>query len=229
MFMQYSLAKAMLSASFTALLSPFLSRTGQSGRLFSAAVGIILYTIVKSIIVECGWGFASAAGIFGGMVAEIVLLGCGIAFFSEVKDILRAGRGKACFRFVGAALFLAGKGLLTDWRVIPERAVFTVGSAAEFALLAGSAYLVSSDGGEESGWLLPAAGAVCGLAAAIPETLAEGLREGGFPLLTPLLMLAGCCQLTVLLADGLNRDRDLSAGGLAAGFMLSYGFDCMTV
>lgn len=228
MFMQYSLAKAMLSASFTALLSPFLSRTGQSGRLFSAAVGIILYTIVKSIIVECGWGFASAAGIFGGMVAEIVLLGCGIAFFSEVKDILRAGRGKDCFPFAGVALFLAGKGMLTEWNVIPDMAVFTVGNAAVVAILAASAYLVSSDGGEESRWLFPAAGTACGLAAVIPE-LMLGRHEDGPAFSATLLMLAGCCHLTVLLADSLNHDRDLSAGGLAAGFMLSYGFDCLFV
>ena len=87
-------AACVLSAAAVMLLSPWICRSWENSRVFSAAQGIILYAIVKSIIVECGWGFAAAAGVRPGLMLEAIAMCGGLTIFGELGD--DADRSGAC-------------------------------------------------------------------------------------------------------------------------------------
>ena len=228
MILKYAAAKGMLSFAALMLLAPFLLRARRREGVFSAAVGIILYTVVKSIIVECGWGFSAAGGVYAGLAAEAVMLGCGIAFFSQLRIALSGRSGEAVYSCLGVVLVLTGQNMLADIHLIPYMAGFTVGQSAVSALLVASVYLISDACEEKSGAYLAASGAACAIVCFASDVLVGQAIGKDCTIFAPMLIMAGCCNLTVFLSAALKKcRRDLSAGGLAAGFMLSYCFDCL--
>ena len=227
--MKYAAATGILSVAAVMLFSPFLFRAGQKRGIISAAVGIIIYTIVKSIFVECGWGLAASAGTYAGLIAETVMVGLGIAFFSELNKAMADKNGTAWFFFLGVILVAAGKNLSVDYMLIPDISAFIVGRAAQSAMLVVSACLVSDRAGRE-GFSFPAVWAVVCVSISTLAGLPAGrMPEGVVSAVAPMLILTGCCHLTVVLSGSVDALSEISAGGLAAGFMLSYCFDCLTV
>lgn len=211
------------------LLSPVILRARQKSGIISAAIGIILYTIVKSIFVECGWGLALAAGPFAGFFAETVMLGCGIAFFRELKKAIPTEHGTSRLFCVGVILIMAGKNLSVDYRVIPDISVFILGRAAQFAMLIVSAYLVSDEAETKEIPFLSVLAVISVSINTLAALIAGQIQESSVSTVAPMLILTGCCHLTVEVSGAVNAFRVISPGGLAAGFMLSYCFDCLCV
>ena len=101
-------AACVLSAAAVMLLSPWICRSWENSRVFSAAQGIILYAIVKSIIVECGWGFAAAAGVRPGLMLEAIAMCGGLTIFGELGGVLQKENRSRILPAAAVILFCAG-------------------------------------------------------------------------------------------------------------------------
>ena len=109
----YCAAACLVSVAAALLLSFACSRPGRKDGMFSAALGIIVFRIVKSMIVECGWGFAAVAGTTNGLVLESLLTLCGL-FFDAAAFIAGKAAGIALLSW---AVFLTEEESARDvWR-----------------------------------------------------------------------------------------------------------------
>ena len=97
MYLTYLFICGLLSLSITGLLVIAAVRTGRRHRddFFSASLGIIIFICVKSIVTDCGWGFAALFGIPHGPVAQLYLT-LGAFFFFRA---LRCTRGTDALDF----------------------------------------------------------------------------------------------------------------------------------
>ena len=106
MELRYSAAVNSLSAALIMVFSPFVCRFRGQNAIFSASLGIIIYTIVKSIVVECGWGFAVTVGVSVGLLIESSVILFGIILFTEFdsysgrRSVCCRKRGRACSAFL---------------------------------------------------------------------------------------------------------------------------------
>lgn len=228
MSVQYSAAACVLSAAAVMLVSPPLSRTGRKSGIFSASLGIILYRIVKSIIVECGWEFAASAGIRTGLAIEMLTMCCGIVLFGELEKMLPEGQNESSHLPVASVIMLsAGKGLLCDAALVPSAVEFVIGRAVGIALISSAVYITGADREPQDAQSLTVFGVVCAVGSFAAESLLglSGCRESSPA--APLLMMLGCCGLMRGFAEGIRNAPQISPAGFAAGMFLSYGFDCL--
>lgn len=224
--MKYSAALWMMSVSAAAVLSQILCRCGRRMGIYSAALGIILYRIVKSIFVECGWCLAAFAGSAVGFVLEASVM-CWIMLLFRGRD--RKGRGM--HSYVGVTMTCAGEMLMWNSALSPSLAASLVCRSLQLAMLASAADFTLSYGfnlrrEEESGGL-PLGFSLVSLTASFGLMLAVRCVTGNaVEPAAPLIIMPGVCALLYLFAGCVKESPELSAGGFAAGLLLSYGFDC---
>ena len=228
----YCAAACLVSVAAALLLSFACSRPGRKDGMFSAALGIIVFRIVKSMIVECGWGFAAVAGTTNGLVLESLLTLCGLFFFSEVaesgKRMKKAEVSHRLLSVTGVTLICAGKGMLFDGRLISDAAAFIAGKAAGIALLSWAVFLTEEESARDV-WRAPSLwAAVCPVGSFVLECSVRPLSGSGEVASAPLLILFGSCALLCRLPERMAAWQKPSSAGLATGLLLSYAFDCLT-
>ena len=221
-------AACVLSAAAVMLLSPWLCRSWANSRVFSAAQGIILYAIVKSIIVECGWGFAAAAGVRPGLMLEAIAMCGGLTIFGELGGVLQKENRSRILPAAAVILFCAGKGMLTDPGLVPSSAAYVTGRASVAALVTAAAFIVCNDGRPADARSVTCFAAVCQAGSFAAESLLRQAETEAPSLLAPFLIMMSCCGLTFVFSRGMKNAPVISASCFAAGLLLLYGFDCMT-
>lgn len=221
-------AACVLSAAAVMLLSPWICRSWENSRVFSAAQGIILYAIVKSIIVECGWGFAAAAGVRPGLMLEAIAMCGGLTIFGELGGVLQKENRSRILPAAAVILFCAGKGMLTDPGLVPSSAAYVTGRASVAALVTAAAFIVCNDGRSADARSVTCFAAVCQAGSFAAESLLRQAETEAPSLLAPFLIMMSCCGLTFVFSRGMKNAPVISASCFAAGLLLLYGFDCMT-
>ena len=221
-------AACVLSAAAVMLLSPWICRSWENSRVFSAAQGIILYAIVKSIIVECGWGFAAAAGVRPGLMLEAIAMCGGLTIFGELGGVLQKENRARILPAAAVILFCAGKGMLTDPGLVPSSAAYVTGRASVAALVTAAAFIVCNDGRPADARSVTCFAAVCQAGSFAAESLLRQAETEAPSLLAPFLIMMSCCGLTFVFSRGMKNAPVISASCFAAGLLLLYGFDCMT-
>lgn len=221
-------AACVLSAAAVMLLSPWICRSWENSRVFSAAQGIILYAIVKSIIVECGWGFAAAAGVRPGLMLEAIAMCGGLTIFGELGGVLQKENRSRILPAAAVILFCAGKGMLTDPGLVPSSAAYVTGRASVAALVTAAAFIVCNDGRPADARSVTCFAAVCQAGSFAAESLLRQAETEAPSLLAPFLIMMSCCGLTFVFSRGMKNAPVISASCFAAGLLLLYGFDCMT-
>ena len=221
-------AACVLSLAAVMLISPLLSRAGKRGSIFSAALGIILYRIVKSIIVECGWGFAAAAGIRQGLALEALAMCCGIVLFGELGRNRQTKTRTMNLPAASVIMLCAGKGLLCQANLIPSDVEFILGRAAGIALTAIAVYIADEDMESPDAQSLSSFAAVCAARSFAAEWLLGLFGCRASSPAAPFLIMLGCCELMVVFAGGVKNHKEAEPWGFAAGLLLSYGFDSLT-
>ena len=221
-------AACVLSAAAVMLLSPWICRSWENSRVFSAAQGIILYAIVKSIIVECGWGFAAAAGVRPGLMLEAIAMCGGLTIFGELGGVLQKENRSRILPAAAVILFCAGKGMLTAPGLVPSSAAYVTGRASVAALVTAAAFIVCNDGRPADARSVTCFAAVCQAGSFAAESLLRQAETEAPSLLAPFLIMMSCCGLTFVFSRGMKNAPVISASCFAAGLLLLYGFDCMT-
>lgn len=230
MELKYAAAACLLSIAAVMLISPLLCRSQRQCGIFSAALGIIIFRIVKSIFVECGWELAAAAGTNTGLFLEALMMGCGIVFFYEINKVFSESGSKKVFSSVGAVMVCTGKGLMLDSRLMSDGAVFIVGRASVIALLTFAVYYVREDSGERQAKSLSGFTAICAIISLLPELLTRQYVHSETKPSAAMLIMLGCCELMFELSNALKNMKntsEISAAGLAAGIMLSCGLESL--
>ena len=229
MSINISAASNVLSAAAVMLISPLLCKTERKEGIFSASLGIILYRIVKSIIVECGWEFAAAAGVRTGILLEAASMCCGLVLFSEMgKAIQKQGYNTNNLPASAVIMLCVGKGLLVDSRLVPSSVEFIIGHAAESALMATSVCIAGNQGEAPDAKTITAFAVVCSAGSFAVELLLWRTACAAPSAAAPFLIMLSCCELMCVFAGGMKNSPAISPFGFAAGLLLSYGFDCLT-
>ena len=217
-----------VSAAVVMTLAPFAVRSRRQCGIFSVSVGIIMYTIAKSIIVECGWGFAAVSGVVPGVLFEATVMCCGIILLREMKAVIASEKSNAVVNSAAVIMVCAGKNILFDYMLIPDRKVFLLGHALQMASLTTAVYYVSNEPCERKVSSLAAFGGISAFAGWAAVIILRNSGISGNPIAAPMMIMLGVCVLVSRLAVRMKDSGEISAAGFAAGLMMSYSFDCMT-
>lgn len=223
MYMNYILLSCLLSLSISGLLAVAAARTEKKRRddIFSASLGIIIFVCVKSIVTDCGWSFAALFGVPCGFAAQMGMTLGAFVFFRELRRSERAAARLGSERLAGAAALLCfgvGRNLMCDYGVVADPSLYVLGEAAEYALLTAAVQMSGEEGDQRTApHMIRTAATVIGSKTAVCVLLR--LRYdfhgtfGGTVLLT-----VGIAGLVYQFAYALGQDREVTAGGFAAGF-----------
>ncbi len=230
MYLTYLFICGLLSLSITGLLIIAAVRTGRRRRedFFSASLGIIIFVCVKSIVTDCGWGFAALFGIPHGPVAQLCLTFGAFFFFRT----LRCTGGTDALEFgnhftenASLLCFAIGRNLLCDDTTVANLSLYLLGEAAELALMTTAVQLIN---GEETPPKVPIVMERAAMLIGIKTVICTILRQqagqqrefSGVVLIT-----IGLTGLVCEFVDAISPGREIKPGGFAAGFTAAL---CMT-
>ncbi len=228
MQVKYWAVSGLLAVTAVMMCAPFLLRIRRRNLIFSACLGIILYRIVKSIFVECGWGFAACSGVLAGGLLEAGAMCGGLFLFRELRGGYSGETGGRLISGAGVTFIIAGNHLLIQYSLVNNTAVCLLGESAGAALLACSVFLAAA--GEEGihAGQMASFTAICAGAGLVLAFILQMTTDGG-GMTSPMLMMLGVCALMTCLEDCLRSKPEISASGFACGIMLAYCFDCMSM
>ncbi|MEE3404036.1 MAG: hypothetical protein VZR73_08135 [Acutalibacteraceae bacterium] len=230
MQIKYAAISCAMSLTVIMLLSPLISRKGDNRRVFSTGTGIIIYRIVKSIFVECGWGFAAASGVLAGLFFETAAMGMGMLMCKELRKAPAVHGDNIYLSGTGIIMILAGNKLLYDYSVSHDIVTRMIGESGSLALLACAVYNAGKKDDERSASGLVGFGAICSTASAAAFVLLNQilcLSQNSFAV--PLLIMIGVCAMIPNCVDFSQSGEKMSPTYFAGGLMLAYGLDCMCV
>lgn len=228
MELRYSAAVNSLSAALIMVFSPFVCRFRGQNAIFSASLGIIIYTIVKSIVVECGWGFAVTVGVSVGLLIESSVILFGIILFTEFDRVLRKNNNKKYLPTICVIMICTGKWLTHDFNVIPDAGAFVVGNGGELALLSCAVYVIGKETEVTNATILAAFSAVCAAGCFATEMFLAMFVNSSEYITAPLLIALGCSALLVEFINSIKNKSGISAIGFVSGLMLSCCIDALT-
>lgn len=144
--LKYAIISGVLALSLAIMTGVPMSHSRKTTDFFSASMGIIICTCVKSIFVDCGWGFASIFGTGVGLAVELTVMLASLAFFRELyRDSLWCV-GSVPVAGIGALICFGTGRFLWQWSCASEdRVLFVAARATELALLLLSLWQLSSD------------------------------------------------------------------------------------
>lgn len=217
-----------LSLAVVLLVGVPLSRTRQEERVYSAALGIIIFCCVKLLLVECGWGFASLFGVGTGVTIQLMLvIGC-FFFFRQLRETkLLPTDGFFVYRC--GMLLCVGVGQ-TGWRAEetgenPD--VYMIGEALQFALLLLAAGWMEEGSSQRNiGRWAASVSVVFVLKATGVWLLRIALeKDGAFAGL--LLLTLGINGLLSEFTYAVSWKKELSPSGFAVGLMTAFCADAL--
>lgn len=228
MYFRYSVASGILSAAAVMLAFPLIGRTRWKNGIFSAYLGIIIFRIVKSVIVECGWGFAAAAGIRTGLILESLAMCCGLVLFREVGELSHSENELSCFSPAASViLFCSGKGIMSDISLAPSAAEYIIGRAAVAALVSISVFQLNDEGNYYDHTSMIKFSLICNAGSIVLEYLLRMWTGCEQSVSAPFLIMLSCCGLLYTFAEGIKNASQIAPIGFATGILISYGFDCV--
>lgn len=224
----YVLISSVMSLSVVSVIFVQISRKLNSSKIFSAALGIIIFRCVKSIFAECGWGFAAIFGMFNGIAVQVTVFAASFVFFHELSedDLVR----KCNFNVSQTCMLICfglGKNLQHNYSELSDIPMYILGEAADFALLLISLEAASDDFFEKSAVSVIKQAAIIIAAKAVIITVYRTFAAsmGGF--LPPVLMTVGISGMVCEFARAVKSERDISAAGFAVGLTVSFCFDSL--
>ena len=223
-----TLASGLMSCSLLMLLMAPARRLRNHNGISSACLGIILYRIVRCVFAECGWDFAAIAGTGTGLLLEACILCGGTLLFGSIQSSGKETRN-TMIPVAGAVMMCVGRNLSTDFPLASDTAACVAGNAMMTALLIGAVFRCADDSGSEREGVaafLPVFCAAVGSGMPLPLRCSgwEGAQSAA-----PLLSALGVSAVIAALPDHPAAVKEVSAGGLSAGMMISYALDCMSV
>lgn len=221
MVLKYVLVPCMTSLSITALLAvPACRAKNAENRadIFSASLGIIIFVCVKSIFVDCGWGFAALFGVLSGFAAQLAMTLGAFVFFRELRGSDFLGRGGHAAQNMGLLCFGIGRNLMVDYAAVSDISFYLLGEAAEFAILIIAGLLSDRDAeGRGAADLTGTAAGILLMKAAVCAILRQRAGfDGAFAGL--VLLTVGISGLVCEFVGAIRQEQAISAGGFAAGF-----------
>lgn len=220
MMIKYVLVSCVMSLSGAALLAVSACRAKNAKNcadIFSAALGIMIFVCVKSIFVDCGWGFAALFGVLSGLAAQLAMTLGAFIFFRELRGAVLERDGHAA-RNTALLCFGIGRNLMADYAAVLDLPLYLLGEAEEFTLLIMAGLLLDSDAkGRGVADLTGTAAVILLMKAAVCAVVR--LRAGFDGEFAGLVLLTvGISGLVCEFVGALKPERTISAGGFAAGF-----------
>lgn len=221
MVLNYVLVSCVMSLSIVALLSVFACRgknVKNRADIFSASLGIIIFVCVKSIFVDCGWGFAAFFGVLSGFAAQLAMTLGAFVFFRELRGSDFLGKGSNMARNIALLCFGIGRNLMCDTATVADFSLYLLGEATEFAVIITAGLLLyQEEEGRGAADLTGTAAAILIMKAVACVILRRrAVFDGEFAGL--VLLTLGISGLVCEFVGAVRQERAVSAGGFAAGF-----------
>ena len=222
----YQAASCLMSFGAAVLAAAALRGRRRTASGLSFGTGILLYHVVRTLLVECGWGFAALFGGAGGLWVQVLWLLLSALFFREWKAARKPDFRRSAAELAALASLQTGRLLLMDMSLPSDPAAALTGEALSFALLLTAVCDRPSEDAPSDGkgaFLFRTAGRACAV------TLAAGLgsrllRVGSAPA-APVLLTFGAAGLLAVLSERLPGYGSVSPVGLTAGLAAAFCVD----
>lgn len=219
----YILISSLLSISMIAIISIFTKRIHSSSVIFSASAGIIIFSCVKGIFAECGWGFAALFGVKTGIVVQVILFAAGVFFFLELADERKSAIKESSLpSFCALTCFGLSQCMLRDYSTLYGAELYIFADAAEFAFIALSlGYMSSESNGNKSAVTVAKASLIL-IMRTIVVLIYRSVCQTANEFAALVLLLMGMAGFICEFASAFGERQDISAVGLAAGVTISF-------